>query len=100
MKPLDPNEEGAGFAAVGQGCLPVDIQPLLRLMDKRLRAHGYVRMDEARTWILAGPNDTATGGRMFVRMAGPPRRQIVLFDYEPKAGSSTLQDLLHGASGY
>lgn len=80
--------------------LSAPLQPLMNLLDERLRESGYIRMDETPVQVLH--SDKARGAEhwMWVRVAGPPRQRIILFDYDPSRSGSTAERLLEGASGY
>lgn len=80
--------------------LTAPLQPLMNLLDERLRESGYVRMDETPVQVIH--SDKARGAEhwMWVRVAGPPQRRIILFDYDPSRSGQTAGRLLEGASGY
>lgn len=75
-------------------------QPLLNLMDERLRASGYIRIDETPLQVLNSEKAPTAEHWMWVRVAGPPRQRLILFDYDPSRGSQVAQQLLDGATGY
>jgi transposase len=76
------------------------LQPLMNLLDERLRESGYIRMDETPVQVLN--SDKARGAEhwMWVRVAGPPRQRIILFDYDPSRSGATAERLLAGAQGF
>jgi transposase len=80
--------------------LPARLQPLLNLMDERLRASGYVRMDETRLQVLKSDKAPSALHWMWVRVAGPQHQRIVLFDYDPGRGGEVADALIEGCSGY
>jgi len=80
--------------------LTAPLQPLMNLLDERLRESGYIRMDETPVQVIH--SDKARGAEhwMWVRVAGPPRQRIILFDYDPSRWGATAERLLDGARGY
>ena len=80
--------------------LTAPLTPLMNLLDERLRESGYLRMDETPVQVLN--SDKARGAEhwMWVRVAGPPRQRIILFDYDPSRSGATAERLLAGARGY
>lgn len=76
------------------------LQPLVNLMDERLRESGYIRMDETPVQVLKGGKAAHSEHWMWVRLAGPPRQRIILFDYDPSRSGAAAERLLEGASGY
>lgn len=48
------------------------LQPLLNLMDERLRASGYIRIDETPVQVLKSEKSPSTEHWMWIRVAGPP----------------------------
>jgi len=80
--------------------LTVPLQPLLNLMDERLRASGYVRIDETRVQVLNSDKAPSALHWMWVRVAGPKHQRIILFDYDPSRGGEVADDLIEGCSGY
>jgi transposase len=75
-------------------------QPLLNLMDERLRASGYIRMDETPVQVLKSEKSPSAEHWMWVRVAGPPGRRLILFEYDPSRATAVAARLLEGASGY
>jgi transposase len=80
--------------------LTVVLQPLLNLMDERLRASGYVRIDETRVQVLNSDKAPSALHWMWVRVAGPKNERIILFDYDPSRGGAVADALLEDCSGY
>ena len=76
------------------------VQPLINLMDERLRESGYIRMDETPVQVLKSALAPTTKHYMWVRVAGAPRRRIILFDYDASRGAEVAARLLEGVSGY
>jgi hypothetical protein len=72
----------------------------MNLLDERLRESGYIRMDESPLQVLGGDPARSTEHWMWVRVAGPPRQRIILFDYDPSRSGATAERLLAGARGY
>jgi len=63
--------------------LTVVLQPLLNLMDERLRSSGYVRIDETRVQVPEQRQAPSALHWMWVRVAGPKNQRIILFGYDP-----------------
>jgi transposase len=80
--------------------LNLPLQPLLNLMDERLRSSGYVRIDETRVQVLNSDKAPTALHWMWVRVAGPKHQRIILFDYDPSRGGEVADELLEGCSGY
>jgi transposase len=80
--------------------LTVPLQPLLNLMDERLRSSGYVRIDETRVQVLNSDKAPTALHWMWVRVAGPQHQRIILFDYDPSRGGEVADGLIEGCSGY
>ena len=80
--------------------LMVPLQPLLNLMDERVRSSGYVRIDETRVQVLKSDKAPSALHWMWVRVAGPKHRRIILFDYDPSRGGEVADALIEGCSGY
>jgi transposase len=80
--------------------LTVPLQPLLNLMDERLRSSGYVRIDETRAQVLNSDKAPSALHWMWVRVAGPKHQRIILFDYDPSRGGEVADALIEGCSGY
>src|SRR5690606_11174531 len=88
---------GTQAAAVIRAHVPVI--PLLNLMDERLRASDYIRIDETSIQVLDSAADS-THHQMWVRVAGPPGQRLILFDHDPSRSSQVAMRLLDGARGY
>jgi len=80
--------------------LTVVLQPLLNLMDERLRSSGYVRIDETRVQVLNSDKAPSALHWMWVRVAGSQHQRIILFDYDPSRGGEVADALVEGCSGY
>jgi transposase len=80
--------------------LTVPLQPLMNLMDERLRGSGYVRIDETRVQVLNSDKAPSALHWMWVRVAGPKHHRIILFDYDPSRGGEVADALIEGCSGY
>jgi hypothetical protein len=76
------------------------LTPLLNLMDERLRESGYIRMDETPVQVLKSDKAPSAEHWLWVRVAGPPRQRILLFDYHASRAGATAKTLLEGTSGY
>jgi transposase len=75
------------------------VQPLINLMDERLRASGYIRIDETPLQVINSDKPATAEHWMWVRLAGPPRQRIILFDYDPSRGHEVAERLLEGVHG-
>jgi transposase len=75
------------------------IQPLINLMDERLRASGYIRIDETPIQVINSEKAATSEHWMWVRVAGPPRERMILFDYDASRSSTVAARLLEGAHG-
>jgi transposase len=75
------------------------VQPLINLMDERLRGSGYIRIDETPVQVINSEKPATAEHWMWVRVAGPPRQRIILFDYDPSRGHDVAARLLDGAHG-
>jgi len=80
--------------------LTAPLQPLLNLMDERLRCSGYIRIDETRVQVLHSDKAPSALHWMWVRVAGPKQQRIILFDYDPSRGGEVADALIEGCSGY
>jgi transposase len=80
--------------------LNLPLQPLLNLMDERVRSSGYVRIDETRVQVLNSDKAPTALHWMWVRVAGPKHQRIILFNYDPSRGGEVADALLEGCSGY
>jgi transposase len=80
--------------------LTVPLQPLMNLMDERLRGSGYVRIDETRVQVLNSDKAPTALHWMWVRVAGPKHQRIILFDYHQSRGGEVADSLIEGCSGY
>lgn len=76
------------------------LQPLLNLMDERARASGYVRIDETPLQVLKSDKPATAEHWIWVRVAGPPKERLILFDHDPSRSSAVAERLLEGCHGY
>jgi hypothetical protein len=76
------------------------LQPLLNLMDERARASGYVRIDETPLQVLKSDKPATAEHWIWVRVAGPPKERVILFDYDASRSSEAAERLLEGCHGY
>ena len=75
------------------------VQPLINLMDERLRASGYIRIDETPVQVINSEKSASSKHWMWIRVAGAPRHRIILFDYDASRSSEAASRLLQGAYG-
>ncbi|MDY0068125.1 MAG: IS66 family transposase [Steroidobacteraceae bacterium] len=81
--------------------LTAPLTPLMNLLDERLRESGYIRMDETPVQVIHSDEKTRAAEHwMWVRVAGPPRQRIILFDYDASRAGATAERLLAGARGF
>jgi transposase len=76
------------------------LTPLLNLMQERLQASGYIRIDETPVQVLRSEKSPTSEHWMWVRVAGPPRARLILFDHDASRGAGVAERLLEGCSGY
>jgi transposase len=76
------------------------LQPLMNLMDERARASGYVRIDETPLQVLKSDKPASAEHWIWVRVAGPPKERLILFDYDASRSSQVAERLLEGCHGY
>ena len=75
------------------------VQPLINLMDEKLRSSGYIRMDETPLQVINSEQPPSSKHYMWIRVAGPPGERIILFDYDASRGGETALRLLEGVRG-
>lgn len=75
------------------------IVPLINLLNEFLLAQPVVHCDETRLQVLKSDKLPTADHWMWVRAAGPPGRQVVLFDYDPSRGGTVPLRLLEGYRG-
>src|SRR6266700_5301874 len=68
-------------------------------MNDELLAEGLIQMDETFLQVLRSEKSPSSDHYMVVRIAVPPHRRIVLFDYIPSRTADALEALLIGADG-
>ena len=68
-------------------------------MDERLRGSGYIRIDETPVQVINSEKAASSEHWMWVRLAGPPRQRIILFDYDASRSSEVAMRLLEGTHG-
>ena len=76
------------------------LQPLMNLMDERARSSGYVRIDETPMQVLKSDKPATAEHWIWVRVAGPPKERLILFDYDARRSSAVAERLLEGCHGY
>ena len=64
-----------------------------------LLVQGLIQMDETYLQVLRSEKSPSSNHYMVVRIAGPPHRRIILFDYIPSRTTEALKALLIGADG-
>jgi hypothetical protein len=76
---LSPGTAGTWVNTLGSE----SVVPLINLMNDELLAEGLIQMDETYLQVLNSEKSPSSDHYMVVRIAGPPHRRIVLFDYIP-----------------
>ena len=92
---LSPGTAGTWVNTLGSE----SVVPLINLMNDELLAEGLIQMDETFLQVLHSEKSPSSDHYMVVRIAGPPHRRIVLFDYIPSRTAEALKALLIGADG-
>jgi transposase len=69
------------------------VQPLINLLGEQMLAAPLIHCDETQLQVLRSEK-VSTDHWMWVRCAGPPRRRMVLFDYDPSRGRGVPKRLL------
>ncbi len=75
------------------------VVPLINLMSEHLFEAPLIHCDETRLQVLKSDKAPTADHWIWVRAAGPPGRQIVLFDYDPSRGGAVPKRLLDGYRG-
>ena len=76
------------------------VQPLINRIEERLLEQPYVHIDETPVQVLNEAGKAAQSkSYMWVRCAGPPGQQMVLFDYDPSRSGSVPKRLLADYQG-
>lgn len=76
------------------------LTPILNLLQERLRSAGYIRIDETPLQVLRSEKSPTSEHSMWVRVAGPPRERLILFDHDASRGAGVAERLLEGSTGY
>lgn len=72
------------------------LQPLVNLLNDASISSSLIHMDETRIQVLRGDKDPSADHWVWVRVSGPPKRRVVLFDYDPSRATSVPRRLLCG----
>lgn len=81
--------------------LSLQLQPLINLMREQQLAYDYLQGDETRIKVLKEADRSATSDKwMWVSRGGPPRRPVILFDYDPSRTKEVALRLFEGFKGY
>ncbi|WP_308368608.1 MULTISPECIES: IS66 family transposase [unclassified Microbulbifer] len=76
-------------------------QPLLNLLEDRLREGPIIQCDETPVQVLKEPDKPPESqSYMWVRLGGPPNEQVVLYAYHPSRSGEVARTLLSDFSGY
>ncbi len=83
---------------IKQGSL---IQPLINLLQDRLRAYDILGMNETPIQVLKEPGRKVTAtSYLWVQRGGPPDQTVILFHYDPSRGQAIANDLLVDYQGF
>ena len=77
----------------------VHLRPLINLLNDASRSSSLIHMDETRRQVLRTEKDPSADHWVWVRVSGPPKQRVVLFDYDPSRGTSVPRRLLDGFTG-
>jgi len=75
------------------------VTPLINRLNDECRGSPLIHMDETRIQVLKSNKAPTADHWVWVRAAGPPKRRIVLFDYDPSRGKSAPERLLDDFKG-
>jgi transposase len=92
---LSPGTAGTWVNTLGSE----SVVPLINLMNDEQLAQGLIQMDETYLQVLRSEKSPSSDHYMVVRIAGPPHRRIILFDYIASRTAEALKALLMGADG-
>lgn len=77
------------------------IQPLINLLEDKLRAYPVMHCDETSVQVLKEPGKEAMSkSYMWVRVGGPPTQPVRLFHYAASRSGNVASDLMAGYQGY
>ncbi len=77
------------------------VQPIVNLLRERMFAYPVLAMDETRIQVLKEPGKTAQSqSYLWVQRGGPPRRPILLYDYDPSRSREVPKRLLGEYAGF
>ena len=77
------------------------LQPIANLMRDALLESKLIYMDETRVQVLKEPGrDPTTQSYMWVQRGGPPKKPVILFDYDPSRSGQIPMRLLQGWQGF
>lgn len=77
------------------------VQPLLNLLEDRLREGPLIQCDETPVQVLKEPDRPPDSqSYMWVRLGGLPDESVVLYDYHPSRSGEVVKALLSGFNGY
>lgn len=77
------------------------LQPLHNLMRDALFDAPFIHMDETGVQVLKEKGKSPTSqSYMWVQTGGPPKKQVVIYDYDPSRSGEVPVRLLEGYQGY
>jgi transposase len=77
------------------------VQPLINLLQDRLRAYDIIQMDETTVQVLKEDGKAAQStSYLWLQRGGPPEQRVVLYDYDPSRSQAVPKRLLEGFQGY
>jgi len=76
------------------------VQPLINLLRDRLLAYDIIQMGETTVQVLKEPGKAAPSkSYLWLQRGGPPKKPVILFDYDPSRAQTVPQRLLEGFKG-
>jgi transposase len=76
-----------------------DVVPLINLLNEQMLEQPLIHCDETRLQVLKSEKAPTADHWMWVRVAGPAGRRIVLFDYDATRAGAVPRRLLDGYRG-
>ena len=77
------------------------VQPVINLLQDRLRAYDIIQMDETTVQVLKEDGKAAQSTScLWLQRGGPPEQRVVLYDYDPSRSQAVPKRLLEGFQGY
>jgi len=77
----------------------VHVQPIVNILNDECRNSKLLHMDETRIQVLKSHKDPSADHWVWVRRSSPPKKRVVLFDYDSPRGTDVPRRLLEGFEG-